>query len=37
MNAGWPSGSGDIGGVTAHPAQGVKNLTVVLTGSSGEK
>jgi L-lactate dehydrogenase complex protein LldG len=26
-----PSGSGDIGGVTVHPAQGVKTLTVVLT------
>jgi L-lactate dehydrogenase complex protein LldG len=25
-----PSGSGDIGGVTVHPAQGVKTLTVVL-------
>jgi L-lactate dehydrogenase complex protein LldG len=29
-----PSGSGDIGGVTVHPAQGVKTLTVVLTGNS---
>jgi L-lactate dehydrogenase complex protein LldG len=28
-----PSGSGDIGGVTVHPAQGVKTLTVVLTTS----
>lgn len=27
-----PSGSGDIGGVTVHPAQGVKTLTVVLRG-----
>src|ERR1700728_1359317 len=26
-----PSGSGDIGGVTVHPAQGVKTLTVILT------
>jgi L-lactate dehydrogenase complex protein LldG len=26
-----PSGSGDIGGVTVHPAQVVKTLTVVLT------
>lgn len=25
-----PSGSGDIGGVTVHPAQGVKTLTVIL-------
>ena len=25
-----PSGSGDIGGVTVHPAQGVKTLTAVL-------
>jgi L-lactate dehydrogenase complex protein LldG len=25
-----PSGSGDIGGITVHPAQGVKTLTVVL-------
>jgi L-lactate dehydrogenase complex protein LldG len=32
-----PSGSGDIGGVTVHPAQGVKTLTVILAGvpSSG--
>jgi L-lactate dehydrogenase complex protein LldG len=30
-----PSGSGDIGGVTVHPAQGVKTLTVILTGDSG--
>jgi L-lactate dehydrogenase complex protein LldG len=29
-----PSGSGDIGGVTVHPAQGVKTLTVVLTGAT---
>lgn len=28
-----PSGSGDIGGVTVHPAQGVKTLTVVLLGN----
>lgn len=26
-----PSGSGDIGGVVVHPAQGVKTLTVVLS------
>jgi len=26
-----PSGSGDIGGVTVHPAQGVKSLTVILS------
>lgn len=26
-----PSGSGDISGVTVHPAQGVKTLTVVLS------
>jgi L-lactate dehydrogenase complex protein LldG len=32
-----PSGSGDIGGVTVHPAQGVKTLTVILTGDSGEE
>ena len=32
-----PSGSGDIGGVTVHPAQGVKTLTVVLTANSGAK
>ena len=25
-----PSGSGDIGGITVHPAQGVKTLTIVL-------
>jgi L-lactate dehydrogenase complex protein LldG len=30
-----PSGSGDIGGVTVHPAQGVKTLTVILTGDLG--
>ena len=30
-----PSGSGDIGGVTVHPAQGVKTLTVILTGDPG--
>ena len=29
-----PSGSGDIGGVTVHPAQGVKTLTVILTENS---
>jgi L-lactate dehydrogenase complex protein LldG len=29
-----PSGSGDIGGVTVHPAQGVKTLTIVLTANS---
>jgi L-lactate dehydrogenase complex protein LldG len=28
-----PSGSGDIGGVTVHPAQGVKTLTVILSPS----
>lgn len=28
-----PSGSADIGGVTVHPAQGVKTLTVILAGS----
>lgn len=27
-----PSGSADIGGVTVHPAQGVKTLTVIFTG-----
>jgi L-lactate dehydrogenase complex protein LldG len=32
-----PSGSGDIGGVTVHPAQGVKTLTVVLTANSVAK
>jgi L-lactate dehydrogenase complex protein LldG len=32
-----PSGSGDIGGVTVHPAQGVKTLTVVLTGNPASK
>jgi L-lactate dehydrogenase complex protein LldG len=32
-----PSGSGDIGGVTVHPAQGVKTLTVVLTSNSATK
>jgi hypothetical protein len=26
-----PSGSGDISGVTVHPAQGVKTLTIILT------
>lgn len=26
-----PSGSGDIGGVVVHPAQGVKTLTVILS------
>ena len=30
-----PSGSGDIGGVTVHPAQGVKTLTVILMGNPG--
>ena len=30
-----PSGSGDIGGVTVHPVQGVKTLTVILTGDPG--
>jgi L-lactate dehydrogenase complex protein LldG len=30
-----PSGSADIGGVTVHPAQGVKTLTVILTGDPG--
>jgi L-lactate dehydrogenase complex protein LldG len=29
-----PSGSNDIGGVTVHPAQGVKTLTVILTECS---
>ena len=29
-----PSGSGDIGGVTVHPAQGVKTLTVILIENS---
>lgn len=28
-----PSGSGDISGVTVHPAQGVKTLTIVLSPS----
>jgi L-lactate dehydrogenase complex protein LldG len=32
-----PSGSGDISGVTVHPAQGVKSLTVILTAQSGVK
>jgi L-lactate dehydrogenase complex protein LldG len=32
-----PSGSGDIGGVTVHPAQGVKTLTVILTAKSVAK
>jgi L-lactate dehydrogenase complex protein LldG len=32
-----PSGSGDIGGVTVHPAQGIKTLTVVLTANSETK
>jgi L-lactate dehydrogenase complex protein LldG len=32
-----PSGSGDIGGVTVHPAQGVKTLTIVLTANSVAK
>lgn len=27
-----PSGSGDIGGITGHPAQGVKTLTIILAG-----
>jgi L-lactate dehydrogenase complex protein LldG len=27
-----PSGSGDIGGITVHPAQGVKTLTIILAG-----
>ena len=26
-----PSGSGDIGAITVHPAQGVRSLTVILT------
>jgi L-lactate dehydrogenase complex protein LldG len=26
-----PSGSGDISGITVHPAQGVKTLTVILS------
>jgi L-lactate dehydrogenase complex protein LldG len=30
-----PSGTGDIGGVVVHPAQGVKTLTVILTGDPG--
>src|SRR5277367_4124338 len=30
-----PSGSGDIGGVTVHPAQGVKTLTVLLAANHG--
>lgn len=29
-----PSGSADIGGVTVHPAQGVKTLTVILMKNS---
>jgi L-lactate dehydrogenase complex protein LldG len=29
-----PSGSGDIGGVVVHPAQGAKTLTVVLSPAS---
>src|SRR5277367_5552168 len=28
-----PSGSGDINGITVHPAQGVKTLTVILSPS----
>ena len=32
-----PSGSGDIGGVTVHPAQGVKTLTIIFTPHSGVK
>jgi L-lactate dehydrogenase complex protein LldG len=28
-----PSGSGDIGGVTVHPAQGVKTLTIIFAGN----
>ena len=30
-----PSGSGDIGGIVVHPAQGVRTLTVILTGDPG--
>jgi hypothetical protein len=26
-----PSGSGDISGITVHPAQGVKTLTVLIS------
>ena len=29
-----PSGSGDIGGSTVHPAQGVTTLTVILAPAS---
>jgi L-lactate dehydrogenase complex protein LldG len=32
-----PSGSGDIGGVIVHPAQGVKTLTVVFIANSRAK
>jgi len=31
-----PSGSGDIGGVTVHPAQGVKTLTIILSPTSSQ-
>jgi L-lactate dehydrogenase complex protein LldG len=30
-----PSGSGDIGGIVVHPAQGVKSLTVLLSPAPG--
>jgi L-lactate dehydrogenase complex protein LldG len=32
-----PSGSGSIGGITVHPEQGVKTLTVILTANSRAK
>ncbi len=32
-----PSGSGDIGGITVHPAQGVKTLTVIFSPSPTSK
>jgi L-lactate dehydrogenase complex protein LldG len=32
-----PSGSGDISGITVHPAQGVKTLTVILSPDANQR
>lgn len=32
-----PSGSGDISGITVHPAQGVKTLTVIFSAAHGDQ
>jgi L-lactate dehydrogenase complex protein LldG len=32
-----PSGSGDISGITVHPAQGVKTLTVILSPNANQR